>query len=83
MPESSATLTTPTPLHAAFITAAQLANQARLMRDEAIAVNANRSLADHILRHARALEDLRDELHDLALTPEDLRQGALPRRTRD
>ena len=68
------------PMHAAFVTAAQLASDARLLRDEAIAVNANRTLADHILRHAQALEVLRDELHDLGHSREDRRQGAIPRR---
>ncbi len=66
-------------LHAIFIEAAQLVEQSRILRDEIIATNGSHAVADHLLKHTQSLVALRDRLHDLTLTPEDYRAGALPR----
>ena len=59
--------------------ASQLARDARLFCDEAIATNVLPPLANRLRAHSIALAEFRDRLHDLCLSPEDLREGAIPR----
>ena len=69
-------------LNSCFIASTQLVRQASLLHDEAIATNATPNLTVHIADHATALTRLRDQLHDLRLTKDDLDAGAVAREDR-
>jgi hypothetical protein len=62
-----------------FVESAELARHARLLYDEAIAVNANATLAQHLQGLTEGLAGLRDRLHDDQLTQHELDDGALRR----
>jgi hypothetical protein len=52
-------------LDAAFVLASQLARDARLLHDEAIATNVLAPFTNRLDAHRTALAELRDRLHDL------------------
>lgn len=62
-----------------FVYIWQLARDARNLVDVGIASNLNRDYVKKVEEQAKALEQLRDHVHDSLLTEEDRANGAVPR----